>query len=179
MEGHCFWLATAVYNDIIKTCPLRSRGEKSFAFSIPRSKEYVNAPDNLDDINFPIQLAFVGEDRTFVLTDHNVCFNIHVMALRYHFEPDDILLGGRVRPIRKLDLVLPANIGKLWPYIWSYNHGPDLGLEYRAATDTMSHWRQEMLDSFDAGPKPMHYFSIFETMTQRQDVCFFSLFDFV
>lgn len=53
-------------------------------------------PKKYKGITLSIQLAFVCPDWTLIFTDHNTCFNVHVMPLRYYFQPDDISFGGQV-----------------------------------------------------------------------------------
>lgn len=65
------------------------------AFKVSKDKPYVNSDVDLD---FAIQAALVSDDATLIFTDHNVCFNIHIMVLKWQFEPNDISVdGGRVR----------------------------------------------------------------------------------
>ncbi|KAJ3573001.1 hypothetical protein NP233_g2714 [Leucocoprinus birnbaumii] len=68
LEGHCFWVPTAVYRDITALPPV-ARGEKSKAFQIP--SEHWGGPSNVPAL-VSIQAAFVRPDWTFIICDHNV-----------------------------------------------------------------------------------------------------------
>ncbi|OSC97968.1 hypothetical protein PYCCODRAFT_1376170 [Trametes coccinea BRFM310] len=74
--------------------------------------------------------ALVGLEHTILLVDHNRLLRIHVMSRAKHWTCKD----------------LNPEAQKIWPALWSENHGPDWIYETEAAELALDHWRQCVLD---------------------------------
>ncbi|KAJ3573914.1 hypothetical protein NP233_g2124 [Leucocoprinus birnbaumii] len=120
LEGHSLWIPTLVYREII-ALPVVHRGQKSWAFEIPKAHWY--GPPNAPSL-VSIQAAFIRPDWTFILCNHNVMISFHIMALR--------------RPVQLHDLK-PGS--QLWPYLWSVTHGPVSYLEPDEFHQRIASWR--------------------------------------
>ncbi|KAL0577042.1 fatty acid synthase alpha subunit Lsd1 [Marasmius crinis-equi] len=118
MEGHCFWIPTKQYNEIVSTPPI-GRGSKSKAFRVPA--EYIGGP--VDKCLLSIQAAIVRPEWTLVFCDHNVQITFHVMKLKKICEEKDF---------------------QLWPFLWSVGHGPDAFRERALAEAGWEEWRKSV-----------------------------------
>ncbi|KAK6971850.1 hypothetical protein R3P38DRAFT_3140101 [Favolaschia claudopus] len=131
LEGHCFWMPTAMYRTIVSK-PTIPRGQKSRAYEIPA--EFCDGPPEAPRI-ISIQAAFIRPEWTLVFCDHNVMITFHVMRLRGKVEEDDLKPGSQ-----------------LWPLLWSKTHGPVHSHEPDAKVAALETWRREMVDTKDCTP---------------------------
>ncbi|KAJ7801804.1 hypothetical protein B0H14DRAFT_3782432 [Mycena olivaceomarginata] len=142
MEGHCFWMPTKVYKDIISQTPVL-RGEKSFSYPIPA--KYIDGPKLETNRVISIQAAFIRPDYTLVFADHNVMIQFHLMRVTDSFVPADLNPHSNI-----------------WPALWSSTHGPVYSLEPVETVQAINDWRQKICDN----KKYSH--SIFKSMKTHQ-----------
>ncbi|KAJ7845732.1 hypothetical protein B0H14DRAFT_2584555 [Mycena olivaceomarginata] len=117
MEGHCFWMPTKVYQDIISQTPVL-RGEKSFSYPIPA--KYIDGPKLETDRVISI----------LVFADHNVMIQFHLMRVTDSFVPADLNPHSNI-----------------WPALWSSTHGPVYSLEPVETVQAINDWRQKICDN--------------------------------
>ncbi|KAJ7800060.1 hypothetical protein B0H14DRAFT_2901324, partial [Mycena olivaceomarginata] len=117
MEGHCFWMPTKMYHDIISQTPVL-RGKKSFSYPIPA--KYIDGPKLETDRVILIQAAFIRPNYTLVFTDHNVMIQFHLMHVADNF---------------------------IWRALWSSTHGPVYSLKPVETVQAINDWRQKICDN--------------------------------
>ncbi|KAL0061153.1 fatty acid synthase alpha subunit Lsd1 [Marasmius tenuissimus] len=119
MEGHCFWIPTTQYRDIIRL-PTENRGSTSMAYRVP--SHLAHGPNSTSLVS--IQAAFVRPDWTLLFCDHNVQITFHIMRVRRTCTENDVLPGS-----------------ELWPYLWSASHGPIPDIEPVAHESVLTKFR--------------------------------------
>ncbi|KAJ7703483.1 hypothetical protein B0H14DRAFT_3029517, partial [Mycena olivaceomarginata] len=144
MEGHCFWMPTKMYQDIISQTPVL-RGEKSFSYPIPA--EYIDGPELETDRVISIQAAFIRPDYTVVFADHNGMIQFHLMRVADSLVPADLNPHSNVYLARALE---------------SSTHGPVYSLEPAETVQAIDDWRQKIC----VNKKYSH--SIFKSMKTHQ-----------
>ncbi|KAF9548078.1 hypothetical protein CPC08DRAFT_769318 [Agrocybe pediades] len=125
LEGHCFWMPTAMYKEIVSRGTV-NRGAKSQAFVVP--EEFSAGPKGGKAPLVSIQAAFIKPDMTLVFVDHNVMITFYIMALRRVCRKDDFTVGS-----------------SLWPYLWSPSHGPVYSLEPNDMMSTLERWKERTI----------------------------------
>ncbi|KAK1236062.1 fatty acid synthase alpha subunit Lsd1 [Marasmius sp. AFHP31] len=130
LEGHCFWILTTQYKQIIKQ-PLEKRGKTSKAFRLPI--EYVQGPSSTSLVS--IQAAFIRPDWTLLFCDHNVQITFHVMRTRRVYTGEHLQPGS-----------------ELWLYLWSQSHGLVPHLEPVAHGHVLDKFRNK----FKANKRPIY-----------------------
>ncbi len=97
MEGHCFWMPTAMYQAIVSG-GIQDHGNKSNCFQVP--SQYCTGPlgnnGQCQSACISVQVAFVSSEWTLVFVDHNVMISFHVMALKRQVPHTEIQPGGKV-----------------------------------------------------------------------------------
>ncbi|KAJ7135085.1 hypothetical protein C8R46DRAFT_1325842 [Mycena filopes] len=120
LEGHCFWMPTAWYHNIVSRTPVK-RDDRSFAFPIP--DEYIDGP--LGDRIISIQAAFIRPKFTLVFCDHTVMMQLHVMQIRT--SPQGNMTPG----------------SPIWNVVWNAKHGPVYHQEPEATLAALARWRDD------------------------------------
>ncbi|CDO75084.1 hypothetical protein BN946_scf185010.g9 [Trametes cinnabarina] len=179
LEGTIAILRTADYLDIIaQDCPGNStdpaKAMQMRSFVVPERLTIPGASRTGQHQTLAIFAAFTGEEDTIIFVDHNRLLRLHIMSLPQPWREKDLEPGS-----------------KLWPDIWSKNHGPDWIHEREKAEKQLDRWRASTLRGV-AKPhvqtKVTHYFtssadhgdnatvkkklssSLLKVICQRQDI---------
>ncbi|KAJ7444374.1 hypothetical protein B0H11DRAFT_2089641, partial [Mycena galericulata] len=145
LEGHCFWMPSSFYHQIVSQPPIH-RGEKSYAFLVP--DELVDGPP-VGGRKISIQAAFIRPKWTLVFVDHNVMIQFHVMQASGLFHHSHLQPG--------------SGAFHIWPFLWSYTHGPVYSQEPKETLECLTSWRQKTIVADD-------WMAIFEIMKSEQTV---------
>nr|VWP01029.1 Oligopeptide transporter OPT-like protein [Ganoderma boninense] len=135
LEGIAVIIGTADFWELIsRDTPGQSEdGEKSElmrSFLVPVQLTTPKARNLRRDQHLTVFLAFVGESDTILITDHSRLLRFHIMVLPRAFTEDDL-----------------NPTSKIWPRLWSSNHGPDWIFERERAQSQLKHWRDARLGS--------------------------------
>ncbi|OSD00095.1 hypothetical protein PYCCODRAFT_1394003 [Trametes coccinea BRFM310] len=134
LEGTMSIIPTEAFHKMINNdCPGSNKDKKKASlmrsFIVPDELivQGARTPDTARR-TMAIFAALVGEEHTLIMVDHNRLLRIHIMSLskpwtQEQLEPDS----------------------KLWPHIWSDNHGPDWIHELKAAEACLDAWRADVL----------------------------------
>ncbi|KAJ3885488.1 hypothetical protein GG344DRAFT_82661 [Lentinula edodes] len=148
-EGHCFWIPTAQYREIIAG-PLHKRGEKGLAYQIPNHL-LVGGPLRSSPHLITISAAFIRPSWTLIFVDHQCFMTFHVMHLRRQCVSADF-----------------ESTSQLWLRFWSNNHGPVYSTQPVETGQVLDCFRQEVLALPPA--QTLRIPTIWTTMKERQDV---------
>ncbi|KAJ7115349.1 hypothetical protein C8R44DRAFT_794511 [Mycena epipterygia] len=144
LEGHCFWIPTTWYKEII-SAPTVPRGVKNQAFSIPN--KYIDGPPKNrpgSDLRISIQAAFIRPNWTLIFVDPIATITFHLMQVSESFHP--------------------AHLEPIWSSLWSRSQGPVYSLEPAATLDALDPWRTRILTD------PLNLTPIFTLMKTDQTV---------
>ncbi|KAI0348878.1 hypothetical protein OH77DRAFT_1374560, partial [Trametes cingulata] len=155
LEGTMVILPTSSFKDmLLQSCP--GNNEDPEVAEIMRSYRIPSIPTELiipeardrEEQKLAIFAAFVGEEDTIALVDHNRLLRLHVLSISREWTAADL---QRSSP---LTICIPRP-SKMWQHLWSSNHGPDWINERADAEANLDKWRAAVLSPKPAAGMPM------------------------
>ncbi|KAI0362331.1 hypothetical protein OH77DRAFT_1416577 [Trametes cingulata] len=142
LEGTMVVLPTSSFKSmLLQSCPGNNKDPEVAdimrSYRIPRELIIPEARDR-EQQKLAVFAAFIGEEDTIALVDHNRLLRLHVLSI------------GREWTVNDLQRSSP-----MWQHLWSSNHGPDWISEKAEAETALDKWRAAVLSPKPAASMPM------------------------
>ncbi|KAI0354351.1 hypothetical protein OH77DRAFT_492536 [Trametes cingulata] len=142
LEGTLVILPTPSFNEmLLHSCPGNNTdpevAKTMRSYRVPTELIVPEARDR-EQQKLAVFAAFIGEEDTIALVDHNRLLRLHILSISREWTAADL---QRSSP--------------MWKHLWSSNHGPDWINEKEEACAVLDKWRAAVLSGKPAAGMPM------------------------